>query len=78
MSDKKNLDHLNSSFNEWEENKVEKLLDKFPERKNIFSTGSDKEVERLYTPLQVEGMDYERDLGFPGQYPYTRGVQPTM
>ncbi|NMA48159.1 MAG: methylmalonyl-CoA mutase, partial [Tissierellia bacterium] len=78
MSDKKNLDHLKSSFKEWEENKVEKLLHKFPERKNVFSTGSDKEVKRLYTPLNIEGMDYEEDLGFPGQYPYTRGVQPTM
>jgi methylmalonyl-CoA mutase N-terminal domain/subunit len=78
MSDKKKLDHLNSSFTEWEENKVEKLLDKFPERKKTFSTGSDKEVKRLYTPLEVETMDYEEDLGFPGEYPYTRGVQPTM
>lgn len=78
MSDKKNLGHLDSSFKEWEENKVEKLLDKYPERKKTFSTVSGKEVERLYTPLQVEGMDYEEDLGFPGEYPYTRGVQPTM
>ncbi len=78
MSDKKNIDHLNSAFTEWEENKVEKLLDKFPERKKVFSTGSDKEVKRLYTPLEVENMDYEKDLGFPGEYPYTRGVQPTM
>ena len=78
MSDKKNLDHLKSSFKKWEENKVEKLLNKFPERKKAFSTGSDKEVKRLYTPLNIEGMDYEEDLGFPGQYPYTRGVQPTM
>ncbi|MDY0235854.1 MAG: methylmalonyl-CoA mutase family protein [Gudongella sp.] len=78
MSDKKKLDHLSSSFEDWEDNKVEKLLDKFPERKKVFSTGSDKEVKRLYTPLNIENMDYEEDLGFPGEYPYTRGVQPTM
>lgn len=33
---------------------------------------------KVYTPLDIEGFDYERDLGIPGEYPYTRGVQPTM
>ena len=51
--------------------KVEKSLAKFPERKNLAHN-------RLYTPLDLEDFDYERDLGFPGQYPFTRGVQPTM
>ena len=44
---------------------------KFPERENL-------EPNRIYTPLDVEGFDYEKDLGLPGEYPYTRGVQPTM
>jgi methylmalonyl-CoA mutase, N-terminal domain len=51
--------------------KVEKASAKFPERKNL-------EYNRLYTPLDLEGFDYERDLGLPGSYPFTRGVQPTM
>lgn len=51
--------------------KVEKASAKFPERKNL-------EYNRLYTPLDLEGQDYERDLGLPGSYPFTRGVQPTM
>ncbi|HWR06341.1 MAG TPA: methylmalonyl-CoA mutase family protein [Sporomusa sp.] len=51
--------------------KVEKSLAKFPERKNL-------SYNRLYTPLDIEGLDYEKDLSFPGQYPFTRGVQPTM
>jgi len=51
--------------------KVEKVSVKFPERKNLIHN-------RLYTPLDVEEFDYESKLGFPGQYPYTRGVQPTM
>lgn len=51
--------------------KVVKASAKFPERKNI-------EYNRLYTPLDLEGMDYEKDLGLPGSYPFTRGVQPTM
>lgn len=51
--------------------KVEKSLAKNPERQNLAHN-------RLYTPLDIEGFDYERDLGFPGEYPFTRGVQPTM
>ncbi len=51
--------------------KVEKASAKFPERKNL-------EYNRLYTPLDLEGQNYENDLGLPGSYPFTRGVQPTM
>ena len=51
--------------------KVEKSLTKNPERKNLAHN-------RLYTPLDIEGFDYEQDLGMPGEYPFTRGVQPTM
>jgi len=51
--------------------KVEKALAKQPERKNL-------PKQRLYTPLDTEGLDYESKLGFPGEYPFTRGVQPTM
>jgi len=51
--------------------KVEKVIVKNPERKNL-------PYNRLYTPLDLENFDYERKLGFPGDFPYTRGVQPTM
>ncbi|MEG6584009.1 acyl-CoA mutase large subunit family protein [Dendrosporobacter sp. 1207_IL3150] len=51
--------------------KVEKAAAKFPERKNL-------PEQRIYTPVDVEGLDYDRDLGLPGSYPFTRGVQPTM
>lgn len=53
------------------EAKVAKAVAKFPERKNF-------ETQRLYTPLDIEDFDYGEKLGFPGQYPFTRGVQPTM
>lgn len=53
------------------EMKVEKSLAKFPERKDFAE-------KRLYTPLDIEGLDYEEKIGYPGQYPFTRGVQPTM
>ncbi|MRR08898.1 methylmalonyl-CoA mutase [bacterium] len=54
------------------------MLAKYPERKQKFLSTSGDEVKRVYTPCETEGLDYQRDLGFPGQYPFTRGVQPTM
>ena len=48
------------------------------ERASRFSTVSDLEIERLYTPEDIHGLGYAKDLGFPGEYPYTRGIQPTM
>ena len=78
MFDKEKLGDLKASKEKWEKEKLEKLLKKRPERKESFTTGSNEEVERLYTPLDVEDLDYQKDLGMPGEYPYTRGVQPTM
>ncbi len=63
---------------DWESNSLNKVLKKFSERKKTFVTGSNKEVNRLYDPLDLEKFDYIDDLGYPGEYPYTRGVQPTM
>ena len=61
---------------------VDKVNARFPERKQEFTTGSGDSIQRLYTPKDLEAQpnafDYEQDLGFPGQYPFTRGVQPTM
>ena len=59
----------------WEENLLKKTLTRFPERKKDFSTESGVEIDRLYLP--EENFDYLNKLGFPGQYPFTRGVQPT-
>ncbi|MEC3885244.1 methylmalonyl-CoA mutase family protein [Halobacillus sp. HZG1] len=60
----------------WEKD-VEKTTERFPERKEAFHTSSEIPVERLYTPEQMNE-DYIEEIGFPGQYPYTRGIQPTM
>lgn len=57
---------------------VEKATAKGPERKAKFTTGSGIPIQRTYTPEDVNTLDYSKDLGFPGSYPYTRGVQPTM
>ncbi|WP_201750524.1 acyl-CoA mutase large subunit family protein [Senegalia massiliensis] len=69
---------MKDSREKWEESTLDKALSRFPERKEEFKSGSGLEVERLYTPLDIDGLNYNEDLGFPGQFPYTRGVQPTM
>jgi methylmalonyl-CoA mutase N-terminal domain/subunit len=62
----------------WEKEVLSPTLSKAPERRKRFESTSGKEIERLYTPLHLGDFDYLRDLGFPGEYPFTRGVQPTM
>jgi methylmalonyl-CoA mutase N-terminal domain/subunit len=63
---------------EWEDKTLKPALDRKPESMGEFRTASGLPVDRLYTPDDLEGLDYDRDLGYPGQYPFTRGVQPTM
>jgi len=57
---------------------VSKSITKVPERKSPFMSTSGYEIKRVYTPEDIQDLDYVEDLGFPGDYPYTRGVQPTM
>lgn len=78
MFDKEATEKIQAEKEQWEQGPVQKTLSKAPERKPAFTSISNIPVERLYTPADVDAMDYERDLGFPGQYPFTRGVQPTM
>jgi methylmalonyl-CoA mutase N-terminal domain/subunit len=78
MDDKDRLNEIREEQDKWEEITLQKTLNRFPERRDAFITTSSAPVERLYTPLDIAGLDYERDLGFPGQYPFTRGVHPTM
>ena len=69
---------LEEELKRWEGGMVQKVISKSPEREEVFTTTSGIEFKRLFTPLDVEGIDYGNDLGFPGGYPFTRGVQPTM
>ncbi len=62
----------------WEQEVLEPHLNKYPEIKEEFVTTSSKPVKRLYTPLDTKDLNYLEDLGFPSEYPFTRGVQPTM
>jgi hypothetical protein len=62
----------------WEQGKVAAALKRGGERREHFTTSSGIEIEREYDPTDLNGFDYLRDLGFAGEYPFTRGVQPTM
>jgi len=78
MYDKGKLDELRRALDRWEETTLQQSLVRLPERKPSFLTTSSDPIARLYTPLDVPDLDYDRDLGLPGEYPYTRGVHPTL
>jgi methylmalonyl-CoA mutase N-terminal domain/subunit len=78
MFDPKELDKIQQDLQEWEANTLQPTLERFPEYREEFITTSSDPIERLYTPLDVRNLEYGRDIGFPGEYPYTRGVHTTM
>ena len=69
--------NLQSARNEWQEDTLNPAINKFPERKSEFASSAAPQ-DRIYTPLDISDTDYVDDLNFPGQFPFTRGVQPTM
>ncbi len=75
MADPKDVENAQ---NAWHERAVAKTLKRSPERRERFETSSGIEVKRLYSSADTAGHDYLQDAGFPGEYPFTRGVQPTM
>ncbi len=77
MSDKMKRDQLKQKSAAWE-SETEAGLKKRPERKEEFQSLSGLDIKRLYTPTDLPDFDYEKNLGFPGEYPFTRGVQSTM
>src|SRR4051812_3633549 len=77
-SKEKELAELRSARRRWEEGPLARALEKSDERREEFETLSGLETDRIYTPEHVADLDYGRDLGFPGQHPFTRGIQPTM
>ncbi len=70
------LNKCSSLRKKWED-EVKKLIEKRPERRQRFSTVSDHEIKRLYTPEDIKDLDFEKDINFPGEYPFTRGVHYT-
>ena len=77
MFDKKELEALAIARDQWEETTLHQTMARLPERQTEFVTTSSKPIERLYTPLDLPDFDYVDDLGFPGEYPFTRGVHAT-
>jgi methylmalonyl-CoA mutase N-terminal domain/subunit len=77
MYDLKFLEDLRQHLSRWASTTLSETLRQTPERQGKFITASSEEVERLYTPLDLEDFDYENDLGLPGEYPFTRAVHAT-
>jgi methylmalonyl-CoA mutase N-terminal domain/subunit len=77
MFDEDSLENIRESQEEWENETLDPFLER-GERKDRFATVSNHEVDRLYTPEDIADLDFEDDLGFPGEPPYTRGPYPTM
>ena len=78
MYDRKKTRKISEEKKRWEKTTLNRVLSRSPERLSRFSTVSDEEIAALYTPDLLESFDYGRELSFPGDYPYTRGVQPSM
>jgi methylmalonyl-CoA mutase N-terminal domain/subunit len=70
--------NIREELERWEKTTLNKVISKAPEREPSCKTTSHIELKRLYTPLDVADLDYSGELGFPGEFPFTRGVQPTM
>jgi methylmalonyl-CoA mutase, N-terminal domain len=76
--DQKAMDALRKRIKDWEKSVLAPVLDETPERKELFENASGIPLKRIYTPADMSGLGYPRDLALPGEYPYTRGVYPTM
>jgi len=72
------MQKLQDSKEKWERTTLKKAVDRSPEAQASFTTESGIPVKELYTPLDLQGSDYCDELSFPGEFPYTRGVYPTM
>jgi len=77
MYEEQEIEILKKENERWSE-EIQQKLAKRPERKKEFVNTSGIPIKRLYTPLDNKEMDYFSEVGFPGKYPFTRGVQPTM
>ena len=78
MYDLKELSGLKEAQDKWDETTLQQNLSRLPERQSNFMTTSSELIQRLYTPLDNSQLDYLEDLGLPGEYPYTRGIHPTL
>ncbi|AFK87173.1 MULTISPECIES: acyl-CoA mutase large subunit family protein [Thermoanaerobacterium] len=78
MNQNESINNIKHNKQKWMKDCLDKVKEKYPERKEKFMTSSGVEIKNIYTPDNIADLDYLNDIGFPGQYPFTRGVQPTM
>jgi methylmalonyl-CoA mutase N-terminal domain/subunit len=78
MSDQQESEELRKNIQRWEKETLQSSLDRFPERREEFISTSSEVVNRLYTPADLDGSGFDEEIGYPGLYPFTRGVHPTM
>ena len=78
MYDRERLEALRQAEEKWVESTLHSNLAGMPERQRQFITTSSEPVQNLYTPLDIAELDYLDDLGMPGEYPYTRGIHPSL
>ena len=74
MLDKDELKKMKAAKDKWGKEILQKSLVREKERKEVFTSISGTPIERLYTPLETASLDYNEEIGYPGQYPFTRGV----
>jgi methylmalonyl-CoA mutase N-terminal domain/subunit len=78
MYDRSKLGDVARGQEAWQDHTLRDILERRPERRESFITTSGEPINRLYTPLDNQNLDYLEDLGFPGEYPFTRGIHSTM
>ncbi|NOQ38783.1 MAG: methylmalonyl-CoA mutase [Anaerolineales bacterium] len=78
MPDQRKSEEFRKKMQLWEKETLQSSLDRFPERREEFITTSSELVNRLYTPADLDGSSFDEEIGYPGSYPFTRGVHPTM
>lgn len=78
MLEKEKMAEIKQKKAAWKNNTLKRVLEEFPERKKVFNNLSETQIDRLYTPDDFTDFDYTKNLGFPGEYPFTRGVQASM
>lgn len=78
MFSEEEIEEIAKERQRWREDTLPKWIEQRPERKSEFRNHSDMLIKRVYTPEDIKDMDYMQDLGFPGEYPFTRGIHATM
>jgi len=78
ISDAGDAENLNQAEEKWETEQYQKTAERFGLRKDNFISDAESEIKPLYTPLDLKNLDYQKTLSFPGEFPFTRGVYPTM